>query len=390
MRRVFAAVAVLTACEPGGGGPVLSAGEGESSFGVSVGSDDAGSAGATSSTGEPSSGSAGSSVGSTSGASTSGATSGDTVDPSGAASEPPTWDLGEPEPDPLAGPPPWCVAKKVDFLFQIHRGPWMGQHQSALIQSFPGIISGIEKVFFKDFDFHVMVMDADHSHWGSYDCKDDTSCPGDFGCAAINEPLYPCWAKNSDALTACDTTHGAGLLFPAGRGASNKRCAVPEGRRYLKAGDPGLSEAFQCLAQVGYSGPWKATPAQSLMAMLDPENLALNGPNGCNEGFLREDALLFLVQIANGADFSDYNPYYWYQKVMWMKGWDPRMVFSVGVHQGSPEEPLLCHPYTGQSQQFTDYFENKLQIPICQASYAPDFWKALKMALAICDVAAPQ
>jgi hypothetical protein len=58
---------------------------------------------------------------------------------------------------------------------------WMGQHQSALIQSFPGIISGIEKVFFKDFDFHVMVMDADHSHWGSYDCKDDTSCPGDFG-----------------------------------------------------------------------------------------------------------------------------------------------------------------------------------------------------------------
>lgn len=298
----------------------------------------------------------------------------------------PRWDLGT-EPDPFVGAPAWCTAKKVDFLFVIPRYPGMADLQSSIIQSLPGILGGIEQVFV-GFDAHIMVIDADGGGWGDGACIGPIACPGDFGCPAIEEPSYPCWAPKAGVVTYCDGAQGAGVVFPATKGASNKPCPVPAGRRYLQSGDPELAEAFECIARVGYAeGP--PSTGQALMDALDPEH---NDPSGCNFGFLREDALLFITIIQNTGDpLSAYNPLVWATKVKAAKGGDPDAVFVLGALSDSVLDPPVCPPNAyDQLEIFVANFEHALEISACEPSYAPGFWKAAKLALKICDAPAPE
>jgi len=67
---------------------------------------------------------------------------------------------------------------------------------------------------------------------------------------------------------------------------------LPEGPRYITADTPDIPGTFECLAHVGTSG--YNMMGDALVAAMNP---TINEPGGCNEGFLREDALLMLVII---------------------------------------------------------------------------------------------
>ena len=176
---------------------------------------------------------------------------------------------------------------KIDFLFVISRlmgSVNEGTVYDSLVAAAPSFFATIETKF-ADFDYHILVTDGDPT-WGSGMCNDE--CPGPFmSCKVPDE--YPCDALGH--LSSCDLTWGAGVVFNAGWLAPNKPCEVAGGKRYIAKGQPNLAETFSCLARVGGSG--YDLIGQALTAAVSPE---LRAPGGCNEGFLRDDALLVVTR----------------------------------------------------------------------------------------------
>ncbi|MDC0676091.1 hypothetical protein [Nannocystis radixulma] len=226
--------------------------------------------------GDASSGSSGSSS-----TTTSAGSSGDS-DSSAAASSSTTmvWDMGPP-PDFDTGPPIGCQGK-IDFLFIISRHGFMKPHQDKLIAAFPQFIETIQGQF-SDFDVQILVTDTE-PEWGSPACDDD--CPD----PCVEAPDYPCdyWP------TTCDTTMGAGVVMNVGQYTTNTPC-LDGPRRYITADTPDISATFECLARVGTVGYNQI--GNALVAAMSPK---LNKVGGCNEGFVRDDALLMVTVIGPG------------------------------------------------------------------------------------------
>jgi len=68
----------------------------------------------------------------------------------------------------------------------------------------------------------------------------------------------------------------------------------------------------------------------ALMQAISP---SLNGPGGCNEGFLRDDALLMITWLAPGSDQSKGTvyPWEWYDTVVEAKHGDPNSVIALSL-----------------------------------------------------------
>lgn len=187
------------------------------------------------------------------------------------------------------GKPPGCQGK-IDFLFVISRYGGMGYFQEQLLAAFPTFIDTIESKF-ADFDYHIMVIDGD-PYWGLSTCDEQCPTPGEGLCTVTD---YPCgYTPNT-----CDTTMGAGVVFPAGGQASNKMCKIDGGRRYMAKGQTELEQTFACVAQLGMSG--NAQVGEALATAMKP---AINGAGGCNDGFLRKDALLMVTLMSNAYDIE--------------------------------------------------------------------------------------
>ncbi|MEZ4450408.1 MAG: hypothetical protein R3B09_13095 [Nannocystaceae bacterium] len=260
------------------------------------------------------------------------------------------------------GPPPWCSTRKVDFVFQISSSPNVEPYQDNLLQSFGGWIDTIEELF-PDFDVHVLVSNT----WGSWGNNSKCFCLEDLGCDAIDEPNYPCWAAPGDK---CDNTRAAGIVLPAGKGASNKLCGIPDGRRYLISGDPKLKETFGCLAQGGYSNG--SSQSEAMMEIVKPY---ISAPGACNAGFLRYDSLLFITIVEEGDDGSwSYNPTSWAEAVHYWRE-DPETLFVLGVLSDYPTD----------LEEFLGYIEHHHQLDIGEPNYVQGFTDAIEMALKLCE-----
>jgi hypothetical protein len=233
----------------------------------------------------------------------------------------------------LGGGKPVGCQGKIDFLFVISRHATMADIQDKLIAAFPAFIDTIEAKF-EDFDFHIMVVDGDDS-WGNDHCN--KVCTLD-GCVSDSPALdnYPCHLL--DLVTPCDSQIGAGVVFPAGAYASNVPCKIAEGRRYMTRDQPNLKETFTCVAKLGVSG--LGLMGEALAAsMLE----SMNGPGGCNEGFLRDDALLMVTFIGNYDYHSKGTPGSWAASVLKAKGGSPEaaVMFSI-LDPECPPEDRVC------------------------------------------------
>ena len=200
----------------------------------------------------------------------------------------------------------------------------MAWFQSQLLDAFPDFIDTITAKF-ADFDYHIMVVDADEA-WGSSVCEEQCPTPGEAPCAF---KTYPCY----HTPTKCDTTIGAGVVFPAAGDASNKLCPIDDGRRYMVKGQTDLKGTFACAAQVGTSGDQRM--GQTLAAAVQPW---MNDEGSCNDGFLRDDALLMVTLITHAYDqeggaVSSYagTPAKWAAAVRDAKHGDPDSVVILGI-----------------------------------------------------------
>jgi hypothetical protein len=235
----------------------------------------------------------------------------------------PQFDVGDGD-DPDGTDPPQPGCRGVDFLFVIDNSTSMDGEQAALVGAFDGFMQTIRDELDPGSDFHILVTDTDA--WG--ECGPAT-CPA----ALCRDPLagdYVC----TQMFEACDRELGAGVVHPAGQFATNAPCDVWGGQRYIVAEEPDLGGTFSCIATVGTSGYSEEVPMEAMIAALAP---GINGPGGCNEGFLRDDALLVITFISDdpwNVDSGD--PQSWYDAVVAAKHGDPSGVVVLGMTPNWP------------------------------------------------------
>jgi len=179
----------------------------------------------------------------------------------------------------------------VDFLFVIDNSISMQDQQNALKAAFPNFIDTITNTL-PTTDYHIMVVDTDDTGR----CSPDTCAHST--CQAADQ--YAC----DDHFTTCDTTRGAGVVDPAGEGATNAVCSLQGGNRYIIEGQPDLAGTFECIASVGLAGNPSERP---LDGMVEAVSAPLEGPGGCNAGFLRDDAILVVTFLSDDPNVEDVN-----------------------------------------------------------------------------------
>jgi hypothetical protein len=223
------------------------------------------------------------------------------------------------------GPIPDEGCRAVDFLFVIDNSVSMEGEQAALVEAFPGFIDTIQSTLPEGSDYHVMVVDTDE--WG----RCNTANPW----MGIDPDSNTCNAYiNQTVFEECDRTLGAGVVNPAGQHASNMICPLQGGHRYMDASEPDLAAAFSCVAQVGVAGHSSERPMDAMIAALQP---AINGAGGCNEGYLRDDALLVVTFMSDDPNYEDaLGPQEWYDAVVQAKLGDPTAIVVLGLTPAWP------------------------------------------------------
>jgi len=282
-------------------------------------------------------------------------------------------DFGSPQ-------PPGCKGK-VDLLFLISRYGSMQTVQTQLLASFPGFVDTIQEKL-ANFDVHIMAANPE-GYWPGWTCEQLCKKPPELNCDQYG---YTCNDLAFD-VTPCDETLGAGLIFNAGAGAANRHCALYGGNRYVVQGEPDMDDALECIAKVGWSG--SNLIGDAVIASVKP---AINADGGCNAGFLRDDALLVIVMISDGADGkSKSTPSEQYDAVVAAKGGDPNAVVVLHVtarkDTGEPHEPGCTYQTDPLNtlRQFSKMFPYHLYGDTCAPSYAPFFDAATDLIGEACD-----
>lgn len=343
---------------PSGGGDASTSGTGAAATSVAVTTDPS-STTYLESTGDP----GGTSEGSGATTTTTGDAT-DTEDPTGTTS--------------TTGVDPPAACRKVDLLFVIDKSehivdawPQLDQLGDHLIGRLNGDLA--------DWDYHIMVIDAD-AQWGWKACEERCALGED--CEDI-APGYPCDYEPG----MCDTTLGAGIRVHAGKYSSNKDCGMIDGRRYIAPDQPNLYSTLKCLLDVGLSGG--GFGSRLMQAIINATDTPLNGPGGCNEGFLRDDAFLLTMVVNTLPDNnSPGDPPLWHKEVLASKGGNFDKVFMIGmINDGFWHN--ICGDWSdsGNTQMVEDFvnlfFRRELS-SLCVKDYRPSLDKALDYVETAC------
>lgn len=284
-------------------------------------------------------------------------------------------DVGTP-PDGGAGPPPGCKGK-IDLIFTIDSSSTMWDQQQQIHSSFPGFIATLEQDF-ADFDYHILSANTAGT-WGLPECEDCQEVCDEF-------PEFPC----SAVPEACDSIRGAGVTLPVGEHASNKRCDLTSGRRYITAGQPDLVDAFTCIASLGIDGA-EGVAETSVLALNDE----LNAEGGCHAGFLRDDALLVVVAIQDTFDQTSLGSAQdWANALIDAKRGNGDAVVLLVISNDIDDPDSLCG-FTGtitehKLRTWTKLMPHGLFRSMCVDDYASYFAEAAARIKTQCDVFAPQ
>jgi hypothetical protein len=286
-------------------------------------------------------------------------------------------DFGDPQPEGCKG--------KIDFVFVISALGTMSHEQDQLLASFPGFMETIGTKF-ADFDTHVISVNTDE-HWRGIGCETPEHCGNEDNCGPYAMD-YVC-GSYADTVFKCDRTRGAGLLYNAGPYATNHVCELAGGHRYMIEPDP---DDFECIARVGTFG---ADPplADTLVAAVSDE---LNGPGGCNEGFLRDDALLVFVFIMDNEDEkSVLSAKQVHDAVVAAKGGDEDAIVGLAIVPqplvGEPD-PECTYDDLGKTHlvDVIETFPYHREGNICADSYASFFDEAADLVHEACSSFIPQ
>jgi hypothetical protein len=297
---------------------------------------------------------------------------------------------------PDAGAPPVATGcDKVDFLFVIDGSVSMANEQAALAASFPGFMDAIGDTLTAQSDYHIMVVDTDAANRCTKDACDDPT-PSNKTLECCLEDGAGAHACNAN-FGACDETLGAGVVHPAGTDSSNQLCDLAGGQRYITEDEPDIGAAFDCIAHVGIAGDPSERPMDAMLAAVGDE---LAAPGGCNEGFLRDDAILVVTFITDeddaATDGSAGTVDGWHQALVSAKNGDENAVVVLGLFGDNDQPGAICPPFNPDaasgaepSPRLGEFVESwgdhGIRGSICAASYADFFQQAVGLIDTTCD-----
>ena len=272
-----------------------------------------------------------------------------------------SFDLGEPDLGGDESSTGVAACERVDLLFVIDNSTSMAEEQAALVASFPGFISGIESILGVETDYHVGVITTDENEFNRVGCRQIGALVTQTGGTQSSDAVCGPYASGTAFMTPADS----------------------------------LSEAFSCAAKVGTEGNGLERPMDAVTTMLlaDTGSITL-----CNDGFLRDDALLVLTIITDEEDDggSRGGPHDWYDAVVGAKGGEPSRVVALSL-LGRPApngcdldlEPETLPEVAERIAKFTELFDLGDVADICAADYAPFFAASVVGIAEACDVVIP-
>jgi len=155
-----------------------------------------------------------------------------------------------------------------------------------------------------------------------------------------------------------------------------------------------LKGAFSCAALAGTGGDNDEKQVGAAIAAVQP---TINGPGGCNEGFLRDDALLVIIIITDedeGPDNTGGTPEIWKQALVDAKLGEEKRVAVLGLlGDGGPGNGGICTPYDGmgagaydawQLRKFTESFHYGSWGSVCAANYDQSFEEIVPVVATAC------
>jgi hypothetical protein len=291
------------------------------------------------------------------------------------------------------------MCEKVDFLFILDNSISMGDEQQNLVNSFPGFIQTIQQDVVSD--YHVMVIDTDgEDKWDEEltECN-ESDCVGE----PANEPcgiLAPekNWLCGSLPETdPCDAELGAGVDHDD-TDARNS-CGIVDDKRWFDDSEPDPAATFDCVANL-YDGN---SPELTMEGMLTAVSPALVNAGGCNEGFLRDDAVLVVTFISDEEDFMDSpgDPSSWHDDLLALKNGNETAVVVLGLLGDTTLPMAVCPPdsvpgsnggeYSPRLIEFVDSFGARgLWGSVCEPDYAPFFEQAVGLIDFACEEFEPE
>ena len=251
----------------------------------------------------------------------------------------------------------------VDFLFVVGDAPSSVaiDSQERLAAAVPGMIASLSADF-PSLDYHVAVVGTD------------------------TPDLNPTPPDNCNEVGAMLTDHA---------GAPESCGPFDSGAHFMNNSDD-LAAGMECLSNMGESGQVEK-PMDSLRFSL---GTPLASAGGCNDGFMRENALLVVVVLSAyydgpghplGSTFgSSGTPQEWHQDVLAAKDGDAGRVVTLSLVY---DEASGCSaPFDSMHEfanpvnivDFTNQFDNGMVGGICNDTYTPFFTSALPMIEEVC------
>jgi hypothetical protein len=308
------------------------------------------------------------------------------------------------------GDPDGC--KKVDFLFIIDNSGSMLEEQDALIASFDGFIGAIDTTIQAEQDYHIMVTDTDEWVWSgcpmlcNFFPPPMTGTPGEPTSGCVANPEFNCGnyclsdadcagmgnetcvnSRCSGTMTQpmqCENILGAGVTYPRGSNASNVDCNFSTGARYMDSSEGiQLVGKFSCAAQVGDGST--EDPERPMEAMVQAVTEGTSAVATCNDGFLRDDAILVVTFITDedddAADGSSGSAAEWYDTLVQAKNGDPTAVVMLGIYG-----PGSCAESSARLDSFMDMWGDQgLKGDVCASNYESFFTEAVRLIDPTCD-----
>ncbi len=250
------------------------------------------------------------------------------------------------EEDPVTG-----GCRKVDYLFVIDNSASMLTYQRRLVDSFGVFIDGVERTQASLESVHVGVVTTD-VYSGNLDHPDAS-------CQALGGLIT--------------TTHG--------HNSSEAQCGpYAEGHNYMTEQDD-LAVTFPCAAQVGTTGNNLELPLDALTSAV----IDLDQPGLCNDGFIRDDALLVVVIVSDEDDPGPVGRHR-FEKLVEAKGGHADNVVMVGlVHEPGTECTLTGHATEAVLlTEFISMFTYGFIAPVC-GDYAGTFQQAIAVVEEACE-----
>lgn len=297
-------------------------------------------------------------------------------------------DFGEPEYD--------CNGK-IDILIVFDRHYYIENFWPTMAEALPVVLPMMVE-WFANFDTHWMVANP-YQNWGIVACGSQCAQNNGVNCDPIGPPDYPCQPHLDDSLSDCDKTRGAGFLFPAGYASANKRCEFAGGQRWIQSSvtDDLLGE-LSCITETGWTDQNSIMAENAMVQALEPPITKI--PGGCNFGFLRDDALLFIVLFTGYAGIDDSiagTPKDWAETIYYAKNGDRDkvVVLGIGTDHTHPQDVSVCGKqgtldYSSDIESFLRFeIDHAVQGSNCADDYVPFFESGLKLALEMCGEQPP-